>query len=298
MTEQQTQFVKVDVNDLVVGTALRFPLYDSSGRLLLKRGHVVESVDECEQLIGRGLYRSLTERSSPSTPPPVAAEAPPSRETLVALHATKIRIGDTLQMQGSADAPRLTVKLIGYLRNRGLIVTEPEAAGDFVMLKEGQPFVIRFFSGKSAYAFASTVTKSTSVPFPHVCLSYPREVRGLVIRNDSRVDVDLIAAVGVDGEGEAQAGSGKIVNLSTGGAALRSKARLGHKGDVINVKFKLLIGDLQTYVAFDSVIRMVDKDQLDPTMPYLHGIQFVEPEQSMKLAVAAYVYQKLGGQST
>ena len=44
MTEQQTQFVKVDVNDLDVGTALRFPLYDGSGRLLLKRGYGVESV--------------------------------------------------------------------------------------------------------------------------------------------------------------------------------------------------------------------------------------------------------------
>lgn len=298
MTEQPARFEKVDANDLDVGTALRFPLYDSGGRLLLKRGHVVESVDEREQLIGRGLYRSLSERPSPSTPPRVTVEAPPSRETLVAIHATKLRIGDTLLMQGSANAQRLSVKLIGYLRNRGLIVTEPEAGGDFVMLKEGQSFVVRFFSGKSAYAFASTVTKHTSVPFPHVCLSYPREVRGLVIRNDSRVDVDLVAAVGMDGEGEARDESGKIVNLSTGGAALRSKERLGHIGDVIKVKFELLIGDLQTSVAFDSVIRVASKDDLDPTMPYLHGMQFIEPEQSMKLAVAAYVYRKLGGAST
>ena len=164
------------------------------------------------------------------------------------------------------------------------------------MLKEGQSFIIRFFSGQNAYAFTSVVSRQTSVPFPHLHLSYPREVRGLEIRKDSRIDVELITAVLMGAEGEQHSGAGKIVNLSRGGASLRAKTQLGNKGDTINVKFKISVHDMQSYVVFDSIIRMIDQDQTDPAMPYVHGIQFVDAEQGMSLALAAFVYQKIVGE--
>ncbi|MDP3441055.1 MAG: flagellar brake domain-containing protein [Azonexus sp.] len=250
--EKQSEFIKVGANDVEVGKPLLNPLYDSNRILLLKRGAIIESARQCELLIERGLYRNLNERAAPLDSAPVAKEALTSRESISTLEATKIRIGDALQMQSSPDAPRLTVKLIGYLKNRGLIVSVPEAEGEFVMLKEGQSFIVRFFSGQNAYAFTSVVARQTSVPFPHVHLSYPREVRGLEIRKDSRIDVDLIASVSV--EGETGVTAGKIVNLSTGGAALRTKGRLGSKGDIISVKFKISINDMQSFAVFDSLI--------------------------------------------
>lgn len=220
----------------------------------------------------------------------------PSREMFATLEASKIRIGDTLIMQSSPETPRLSVKLIGYLKNVGLIVTVPTNGGELVMLKDGQSFIVRFFSGQSAHAFTSTVVRQTSVPFPHVHLSYPREVRGQGVRKGARIDVELIAAItlpGVaDGE-EAQSRSGKIVNLSTGGAALRSKTALGHKGDVIGVKFKILTHDIPSYLDFPSTIRMVTHDHVDPAMPYLYGIEFANTDQGMSLALAAFVYQKI-----
>ncbi|MDP3639282.1 MAG: flagellar brake domain-containing protein [Azonexus sp.] len=291
--EKQSEFIKVGANDVEVGKPLLNPLYDSNRILLLKRGAIIESARQCELLIERGLYRNLNERAAPLDSAPVAKEALTSRESISTLEATKIRIGDALQMQSSPDAPRLTVKLIGYLKNRGLIVSVPEAEGEFVMLKEGQSFIVRFFSGQNAYAFTSVVARQTSVPFPHVHLSYPREVRGLEIRKDSRIDVDLIASVSV--EGETGVSAGKIVNLSTGGAALRTKGRLGSKGDIISVKFKISINDMQSFAVFDSLICSIADEKVDPAMPFLHGIKFVKPDQNMTLAVAAFVYQKIVG---
>lgn len=292
--DKQEAFVKVSINDVEIGKPLAHPLYDGDRKLLLQRGYVIDSLHQCEVLLERGMYRNLHERTTPAESS-VASGAPVSRESISTIEATKIRIGSVLQMQSSADAPRLQVKLIGYLKNRGLIVTLPETGGEFVMLKEGQSFIIRFFSGQHAYAFTSVVSKQTSVPFPHLHLSYPREVRGLEIRKDSRIDVELIAAVLMsDGDVE-RSGAGKIVNLSRGGAALRAKTRLGKKGDTINVKFKIAVHDMQSFVSFDSIIRTLDEEQVDPTMPYLHGIQFVNPEQNSSLALAAFVYQKIVG---
>jgi len=291
---EQDTYVKVGPGDVEVGTPLLYPFYDGNRKLLLKRGYVIETMRQCEMLVERGLYRNLRERPVIAEPR-VSESGTQSRETFTTLEATKIRVGDTLLMQSSAEAPRLAVKLIGYLKNAGVIVTVPGSDGEFVMLKDGQSFIVRFFSGQNAYAFTTTVARQTSVPFPHLHLSYPREVRGLGIRKGSRIDVDLIAAITLagEGEGEALARSGKIVNLSMGGAALRSKVSLGKKGDVIGVKFKILTHDIQSYLVFDSTIRMVTQDQADPSMPYLYGIEFASPDQAMSLALAAFVYQKI-----
>lgn len=292
--DERGGFLKLGVSDVEIGKPLLHPLYDGSRNVILKRGQVIENGRQCEMLIERGLYRSVHERPAVAAQR-VSDDAPPSRESIMPLEATKIRIGAPLQMQSSATAPRLSVRLIGYLRNTGLIVTVPESEGELVMLKDGQSFIMRFFAGQNAYAFTTTVVKQTSVPFPHVHLSFPPEVRGLEIRKGARIDVELIAAIAMDGEagGEARPGSAKIVNLSTGGAALRSKLPLGNKGDVINVKFKVLIHDIQSYLVFDSVIRTVSEDRAAPGMPYLYGVQFEHADPSMVLALAAFVYQKI-----
>lgn len=291
---EQDTYVKVGAGDVEVGVPLRYPFYDGNRKLLLKRGYVIETVRQCEMLIERGLYRNVRER--PAIPEPSVSESgAQSRDIFTTLEASKIRIGDTLLMQSSSDMPRLSVKLIGYLKNSGVIVTVPTNGGEFVMLKDGQSFVIRFFSGQSAYTFTATVVRQTSLPFPHVHLSYPREVRGQSVRKGARIDVELIAAVTLPGatEGEVQTRSGKIINLSTGGAALRSKQALGHKGDVIGVKFKILTHDIASYLDFASTIRMEKVDQADSNMPHLYGIEFANADQGMSLALAAFVYEKI-----
>ena len=296
--DEQAKFVKVGINDLQVGKPITHPYYDGNRRLLLKRGFVIESIRQCELLVENGLYRNFNERSSSANPAASsAADAPASRETITTLEATKIRIGDPLSMQKSSEDPRLVVKLIGYVKNRGLIVTVPGSDGEFVMLKDGQSFICRFFSGQNAYAFTTTVAKQTSVPFPHLHLSYPREVRGLEIRKGSRVDVELIAAISAEGDGAAKSSAGKIVNISTGGGALRAKLPLGEKGDAISVKFKITVSEIQTYIVFDSIIRTIAQDQVDPSMPYLHGLQFLDPDPGMAMALAAFVYQKIADEA-
>ena len=63
--DEQGGFVKVGVSDVEVGKPLAHPLYDGNRKLLLKRGHVVESAHQRELLIERGLYRNLSERYVP-----------------------------------------------------------------------------------------------------------------------------------------------------------------------------------------------------------------------------------------
>jgi len=288
---EREAFLKVGMKDIEVGKPLRHSLYDGNRTLLLKRGIVIESVRQCEMLVERGLYRALNERPAPLPSHDVSDEPLPASESSSTLEATRIRIGDLLTLQSDDSQPRLDVKLIGFLKGCGLIVTVPNSGGQLAMLKEGQTFVARFFSGKNAFAFTTTLSKQSSIPFPHLYLTYPRQVHGLEIRKSSRISVDIIAAITLHDEGSSAAG--KIVNLSIGGAALSTRNALGESGDNIKIKFKVLINDIEYYLAFDGIICGISEQLQDANVAVLHGIKFVNFDPTMQLALSALVYQKL-----
>lgn len=298
LADEKATYIKVSARDIEVGKPLPWSLYDGNRKLLLKRGYVIENQRQCDILVENGLYRNAygREMEGPRQAPaakPAEDDGLGAREAKTSLEGSRIRIGDLIQLQSSSSAPRYYVKLIGYLKGKGVIVSAPEADGELVMIKEGQSFIARFFSGQNAYAFTANVTRQTSVPFPHIHLSYPREIRGLEVRKGSRINTDLIAAIAMSKGEQIAAASAKIINLSTGGAALRSKTTLGHKGDIINVKFKIDVEDIDSYLVFDSVIRANSYDASDPAMPYFYGIEFVNVEHVMAMALAAYVYKQM-----
>lgn len=215
-----------------------------------------------------------------------------SAERVVALDEIKLRIGDSFQIQTQVEQAetRYYVRLIGYLKGRSVLVTVPQAEGRLCMVREGQAFVVRFFAGKNAYAFTASVLRLSSVPFPHMHLSYPPQVRGLVVRSGERVPVRIICSVATQDDGQTVAAAGLLTNLSVGGAMLSAKSRLGRKGDLLAIKFRADVREIDFLASIDATIRSVSQDE---SGEYLHGMQFAGLSDDTAIALTALVYQKL-----
>ncbi|MCB1933030.1 MAG: flagellar brake protein [Candidatus Accumulibacter sp.] len=204
----------------------------------------------------------------------------------------KLAIGDSFQIQSQVEQgeSRYYVKLIGYLRGKSVLVTIPEADGRLCFVREGQVFVVRFFSGKSAYAFTASVLRSSSIPFPHMHLAYPAQVRGLVVRTGERVAVRIICAVVLQEDMKTVNAAGVLTNLSVSGALLSAKRSLGGTGDLLSVKFRVEIRGIEFLDAIDATIRSLARDE---SGEYLHGIQFAGLSDDVAIAMTAFVYQQL-----
>jgi len=217
-----------------------------------------------------------------------------SGERVVPFEQTKVAIGDAFQIQTEQAELRYYVKLIGYLRAKRVLVTMPEADGAVCYVREGQAFVVRFFSGKNAYAFTANVLKSSSVPFPHMHLSYPSQVRGLVVRAGERVPVRIICAIAMREDTRTVTAAGVLTNLSVSGALLSSKTRLGNKDDLLSIKFRMQIREIEFLTSIDAAIRSVSQDAGGE---YLHGVQFAGLPDEAAIALTAFVYQTLADAS-
>ncbi|MDD5297791.1 MAG: flagellar brake protein [Rhodocyclaceae bacterium] len=221
------------------------------------------------------------------------------KDTIVRLEDVKLLIGDTLQLQSQADQGmvRYYVKLIGYAVGKSVLVTTPVVDGKICLMREGQSFVVRCFSGKNAYAFPAATFKVVNTPFPHMHLSYPREVRGIVVRKGARVNTNIIAAVQIlSGERANTPAAANITNLSVGGALLAARTPLGVKGDRISVKFRVNLDEIEAYPQLEGVIRNVATDtevEGGGIPPVMHGVEFKEVSQPDRVMITAYVYRRM-----
>lgn len=288
--------------DIEVGKPLPFAIYDADRNLLLNRGVVVASEHQLEVLLEKGLFRERVRPKSsvPRTdtlPTEAVSDGPaeaakPVEETLD-FEALKLMPGDALQLQPllEGQAERWTVRVIGHIKPKSLLVSAPMVDGKLIFVKDGQTYLVRAFSGLNVCAFKARVLKSQLQPFPYLHLAWPESVQAMRIRKAMRAPAGIIVAVHDSEEGR-QVGAGKIVDISVGGAKVLAPSQLGRKEQTLWLSFKVKLGDMEEYVKTPAIIRTVgeEADEQGKTMK-AYGVQFGELNQSQRLIIMNLVYQ-------
>ncbi|MEW6118883.1 MAG: flagellar brake protein [Pseudomonadota bacterium] len=221
-------------------------------------------------------------------------EAAALREGALTLDQVKLNIGDSIQLQFQTglEPTRCFVTLIGYLEGQSIVVTTPVLNGSLMLVREGQDFVVRLFSGKSVYAFAASARRVTNTPYPHLHLSYPREVRGLVVRNAPRSRINIIC------HATTEAGKGHAClarDISMGGALIASGDKVGDVGDPITLKLRVKVGEAEHLLGLKCRIRSVNTSRptMDDKPTVLHGLCFEEVSSQDTLVISALLYQNM-----
>lgn len=287
-------YTQIKPEELEVGKPVEHPLFDRDRRLLLARGVVIDSERQRQELLTRGLFRKIKAPTRMRYGPEPEAEPDGKGMDICQLEDVHLPVGENLQLQSQiqGQTARYGVKLIGYLKGGSVMVTTPKQDGYTMLVREGQAFVVRFFSGKSAYAFTTSVLKSVNTPYPHLHLTYPSEVRGIKVRSGKRANVNLIASVSQAG-GETRGAT--LHDLSLGGAMLSSKLKLGKVEDRVQIKAKVKVNEIEQFLSLSAIIRNVRSENVaeDGTVRYQQGVQFVDLEPSTQLALSAFVFQSL-----
>jgi hypothetical protein len=161
-----------------------------------------------------------------------------------------------------------------------------------MLVREGQVFVVRMFSGKSAYAFSAVATRVTNNPFSHLFLSYPKEVRGLVVRGSSRSRANIIChATHENGTGVACIAR----DISIGGSLIAAKIKIGEVGNKLSLKMRIKVNDVEHMLALNCTVRSVNNARPadDGVVTVLHGLSFENVTAQDALVISALLYQNM-----
>ncbi len=286
------KLVPLKRGDLVVGKPLPWPLYDSTCNVVLKPGYVPDSPRQLEGLLSGNLMRDLdyVPPGDDKTPPPRDAAQP----SVFALEDVRMAIGDLVQvqMQTEFDHSRHYVSLVGYMKDRSVIVSTPVVDGKVMMLRDGQAFIVRLFSGKSVYAFSTVVNKVANTPFPHLHLAYPREVRGVVVRGSARVKVNIIGLVS-NAAGRSMACT--VRDLSLGGALFAAKEQIADAEEHVTLKLRVFVHEAEHILSLNCRLRSINVacSSEDGGLNILHGVSFSDLKPQDSLVLTALIYKRM-----
>lgn len=297
------ELVQIKPEEVGVGKAAEKAIYDAWGNLLLAKGDVIENQQQLESLLENGycpassasLWDSIPSKVAPVATPFTAASAKPlpeqNKETVMLdLDSVRWHVGESFFLQVHDNATiRYTVKLIGFVKNKSILVTAPVIDGKGALIRDGQTFIVRAFPGKKAYAFTASALKSVFSPHPYLHLSYPKVVRCSVIRQGARASVKIIASVTV-GKPE-QTAAATLSDLSMGGTSGIIKKPLGQKNDCGVIKFKVTAAGNDEFLSLNFILRSITPtENMDE---YRHGFEFVDVPTQSKLILSAFVHQTL-----
>jgi c-di-GMP-binding flagellar brake protein YcgR len=258
------------------------------GTTLPKDLAVAHDIRPAGEAVGRESLSALNEQA--------VAASQSAEDAAFTFESMKMKVGDRLQVQLPArfTADRIIVRLIGYINNLSLLVTPPrEANGLRMQLEENDELVVRVFTSQNAFGFSATVAKVIKLPFEYLHLSFPSEVRGMVIRKAPRVKTRIICSVVAEQSAE-ESTTGILTNLSANGALLTASRALAGKSGMIKLAFRVLLHGTEAFLNVSAVVRaQFDDDTPANPNPAHHGLEFVDLQPKDYLVLQAMIYQQM-----
>ena len=295
--------------EIVVGKAPAWPLYDQERNLLLEQGTGVrDEAHRAELLASNACYElawqvpkggDAGESSSPMAEA-ISASAPEndSRKHF-SFDEMKLKPGDWLQLEPPPKLARerFSVKVIGFVQGVSMLVTLPVTQqGLKLQLIEHEKVVMRSFTGQNAFGFACYVQKVIRLPFEYMHLTFPEDIQGIMVRKAPRIKTHIIATVHDSKSGEGKQVSALISDISANGVSLESGQQLGEKGDVLNLAFRVQLHNVEAYLSVKGIIRaVINNDPADASSSgkIRHGIEFHELQPNDSVILQSMIYQQL-----
>lgn len=285
--------------DLALGKPAPWPVYDKNNNMILRPGQTIDNHSQLETLFKQGLFRA------PKSAPPINQTAarivdakPPENgeaETQYDLEEMQLPVGNRLQLQAAVDnaAPRYAARYLGHIKGVSVIVSTPLEDEKVLFIREGQTFIVRAFTGKTAFGFTSTVMRACNAPYPYLHLAYPKQLQGVEIRRSKRMSVKIIGSLQSQTTENAPAQPCLIVNLSPTGALVTAPQQLGNMDEKIQLSFRIKSGPVDDYIEALGTLRSVTLGEESNDGPqFNHGIQFHDLQQRDILLLHSLAYQK------
>ncbi len=207
-------------------------------------------------------------------------------------------IGSALQLQRISpdNQDRYSVSLIGYLPYKSLVVTTPLIGDKTILANEGQRFAVRILQGSHIVGFVATILHATSVPYPHLHLSFPEEVESIAVRNAERISTNLHGLIRNSRHPDLPKHWQPILlkDLSLTGAKVESIEPLGRKEESLEVHFSLPVLGASEKIQLQAVIKnkmlVGDRLDLDETR-YSCGVSFEKLDRMQEVLISSYVLE-------
>jgi c-di-GMP-binding flagellar brake protein YcgR len=216
-----------------------------------------------------------------------------------------LQAGVKLQLQflDETRRDRYQVTVIGYVEGHSLMISAPQKNGNYVLLREGQQFVVRLLSGTQIIGFNSEVLKVYNNPFSYVHLKPPLEVEQQNVRNAHRVELKVIASIQnierdkENGEiiksSDKKTTSAIVNNMSITGCQIQLLEALPEDYKELLISAKITVAEQERILTMEAEICSHREAEIDGKNWQLYGMKFNQMDEDRRLLLNCFVYEQL-----
>ena len=287
--------------ELAVGEAVPFSIFDADNQLLLSAGQIIHSAKQLETLSKLGMFRnpawqgirvagSAGGARIHHDHPPINPSEPKSQPKLRHFAQLKLMPGTTLHLQLSTDPLKHSesVKLMGWLDKTGVMISALSMQGSILPFRQGQAIKAKTIAGKDVISFDAVVEKVCFSPFPYVHLSWPDTLQIRQLRNSLRVNTQLIASISGDGVTSIPA---RITNLSASGAMLEGSDLQLETDQEITMALRLHAAGIDHTMSIKAFVR--NQKSAPPATSVQYGLEFTPLNGNDRLVLEHYIFSSI-----
>lgn len=279
------------VEDIPIGVPLPWQIFDRYGYTAFSRGEVVADRKLLENLIAEGLLRDMDALPQAHDAPDWLEIEDLAPSEMFPPQGIKPQIWERVQLRllGRDAQAYYTAHLIGYIKDRSILIATPENAGRRIDLADGEMLEVRMLTGGNIYVFQSTIQRLCISPVHYLHLEYPARVRVQKLRRSPWARVDLAALI-TSAQGREE--FGHIRNLSPDGAHLSVPVAMGVKDEILRLKCNAAMDELKTTLVLDAAIHHVHPAKTGGGM-LEYGVEFRNIQAQDALWLRCLVYQRI-----
>ncbi|HTW75122.1 MAG TPA: flagellar brake protein [Steroidobacteraceae bacterium] len=214
---------------------------------------------------------------------------------MASLEEIPLKFGQIMQLQLlRLDQSRLYARLMGYLANQAVLVTMPSTTDSVLPMAEGEAFVCRGFAGRVAFGFQTRITRVALAPFPHLFLTYPKEVESVVVRKTTRVAIQREAALLKTTEQGEVREPAIVVDISAAGTCAVAKAEFAAVKDSLTLLLPGGAAD-EPEIRLGVIVRSARAGDNGPANgpACQYGLEFVDLSPEQTRAVEKLMHEQL-----
>lgn len=202
-----------------------------------------------------------------------------------------LQVGTRLQLTLQHGAIYYT-EFIGYVDGEYLIIKTPFENGLSVRMTVDQPVTLRILSRADVITLTCIIKTIFRAPFYYMHLSFPRDIKTMILRDAPRAKVNL--PVQVNGIADA----GFITDISVTGAGIIADKALGDVNEHASIAFDFPIKPtnqnvhIDTYATIRSIQQLPSKTKGAP-VKIVHGLLFHELEPTNQVMLLNLVYESM-----
>ncbi len=204
----------------------------------------------------------------------------------LSFEALRLYPGAALQLQSLGGETNHTVKFMGSIRGKSILVTLPIVNGKGIWVQAAQIYIIRGFTGKHAFAFETPAIMARTHPFPYIHFAYPSSVNSRAVRKSVRVKINLSATVVPRNNGNPIPVT--MADLSTTGSMVDSLAPIGEIGDVVKLVFSVAFESISADLDISAIMRSVQKPEAGKSLRT--GLEFENIAYNDNLILRCFVH--------